>query len=84
MSDPLLEELRQMNDADTVRWAMKMNKAETPSKVETEILFAEIDRLRSDRAALETMARYFAGKFRGEDSIAGKVAAAFYERFGEI
>lgn len=53
------------------------------SRQEGDTLFAEIDRLRGDRATLEQMCRFFASKFRGQDGIPGKVAASFYERFGE-
>jgi hypothetical protein len=82
MTDPFIESLQKVSEADCVRMCFE-DFRQPLSRREGEILFAEIDRLREERAALEKMCRYFAGKFRGEDSATGKLAASFYERFGE-
>jgi hypothetical protein len=47
-----------------------------------EVLLPEVAQLREERATLEHMCRYFAAKFRGQDNVPGKVAAKFFERFG--
>lgn len=82
MTDPFIESLKQISDADCVRMCFKVFR-QPLSRHECDILFAEIDRLREERAALEQMCRHFAGIFKGQDNVAGKVAAKFYESFGE-
>jgi hypothetical protein len=82
MTDAFIESLKQISDADCVRMCFK-DFRQPLSRLEGDILFAEIDRLREERAALEQMCRYFAGNFRGLGTVAGMVAAKFYERFGE-
>jgi hypothetical protein len=82
MTDAFIESLQQISDADCVRMCFK-DFRQPLSRQEGEILFAEIDRLQEERAALEQLCRYFAGNFRGQDNVAGKAAAKFYERFGE-
>jgi hypothetical protein len=82
MTDAFIERLKQISDADCVRMCFK-DFRQPLSRHDGEILFTEIDRLREERAALEQMCRYFAGKCRGQDNVAGKVAATFYEHFGE-
>jgi hypothetical protein len=81
LTEQLLREVSLIPQADCVR--MCFDWGQDLSRLEGQILFEEIDRLRRDRATLEKMCRYFAAKFRGQDGIPGKVAKAFFERFGD-
>jgi hypothetical protein len=80
MTDLFIERLKQTSEADCVRMCFK-DFRQPLSREEGEILFAEIDRLREEREALEQMCRSFAGNLRGQGSVAGMVAAKFCERF---